>query len=171
MLKFCLCAVLLFACGAAGWLKGQESANRVNHIRDLLAGLKALESEMRFRRDPLPVLLRRGGLFARGKACELFLLTGERICRGAREFETCWQRTVEDVYAETALTAEDREILKGLAAELGKTDLENQGGLFQRTLFLLEKQEKAAEEEKRTKSRMWQALGLAMGALLVIALV
>ena len=172
MLKLCLCVLLLSFCGGAGWLKSREFSNRLSHLQDLIAALKTLQSEMTFRKDALPRLLLRGKSLGRDLSGEFFHSTGLALkLSGRSRLEEVWKEQVDLIYGDSSLKKEDRDILKELSGELGQTDLANQAAMFQRTLFLLEKQEKAAEEEKRVKGRMYRALGLAVGALLVIALV
>ena len=85
--------------------------------------------------------------------------------------EIVWQQQADQVYEGTSVTLEDLRILKDFAKELGQTDLGNQETIFQRTLFLLEKQEQDAEAAIQTKGKMYRALGLSVGALLVIGLI
>ena len=172
MLKLCLCMLLLFLCGGAGWLKSREFSNRLSHLQDLIAALKTLQSEMTFRKDSLPRLLLRGKELGRNLAGEFFYSTGLSLKHfGHSRLEEAWRDHVELIYSNSSLKPEDMDILKNLSGELGQTDLASQESMFQRTFFLLEKQEKSAEAKKRVKGRMYRALGLAVGALLVIALV
>ena len=172
MLKLCLCVLLLVLCGGAGLIKAGEFSNRLRHLQDLIAALKALQSEMTFRKDPLPRLLLRGKEWGKDLAGEFFYSIGHSLeLLGHSRLEDAWREHVELIYGDSSLKPDDMDILKELSVELGQTDLASQEAMFQRTFFLLEKQEKSADAEKRVKGRMYRALGLAVGALLVIALV
>ncbi|MBQ9930976.1 MAG: stage III sporulation protein AB [Firmicutes bacterium] len=172
MLKSCLCILLLGLCGASGWLKSREFHNRRDHVRDLIMSLKILQSEMSFRKDPLPELLLCGKEFGHGLAADFFHGVGMtmKVSSGC-SLEIVWQQQADQVYEGTSVTLEDLRILKDFAKELGQTDLGNQETIFQRTLFLLEKQEQDAEAAIQTKGKMYRALGLSVGALLVIGLI
>ncbi|HYE67847.1 MAG TPA: stage III sporulation protein AB, partial [Anaerovoracaceae bacterium] len=74
-------------------------------------------------------------------------------------------------YLESALNKEDKRIIADLGIELGKTDMESQSGMFQRTFSMLEAQTAEAIEEKKTKGKMYKSLGSAIGVLIVILLI
>ena len=172
LFKGILCLMILLAGAVAGKLKAKVLDNRVIHLRELITALKVLESEMKYRLDPLPELLIRLGSARESLVNEFFETAGRLLNqRTGRDLSLCWEEAVETVYRESALCKEDRQILIDLGTGLGKTDLVSQEGLFRRTFSILEAQSAKAEEEKKTKGKMYQSLGTAVGILIVILLI
>jgi stage III sporulation protein AB len=170
MLKLILCITILCTGAGSGYLMARSFENRVNHLNDIYTAFKVLEAEMNYRRDPLPVLMRRLGN-AEGIAGKLFV----QVCEGldnsySYDFYGSWKCAVEKVFNESTLKETDKEILAEIGIELGKTDLFNQQGLFNRIYERLKHQIGEAIEEKRTKGKMYKALGVSFGVLTVIVL-
>jgi stage III sporulation protein AB len=122
--------------------------------------------------DPLPDLLIRVSKLKEVMSATLLESAGLLLkSRNSFDLPECWKEAVETAYMEGALNKEDKRILTDLGIELGKTDMANQSGMFQRTISLLEAQAAEAAEEKKTKGKMYKSLGAAMGVLIVIVLI
>lgn len=172
LFKWILCILIFIAGFSIGQLKAKSYSNRLFHLEELITFLKVLESEMKYRLDPLPdLLLRLGG--TRDGMCASFFITAGSMLKSQNGccLSESWQEAVETTFRESALNKEDIRIISDMGIELGKTDLENQAGMFRRTFSLLEKQAAEAAEEKRTKGKMYKSLGTAMGILIVIILI
>lgn len=172
LFKLILCILILLAGIGSGQLKAKTFENRVCHLQELVTTLKVVESEMKYRMDPLPELLLRVSGIRDGLSTNL-LKTASLLLRNraSRDMSDCWREAVETVYRESALNREDIRIVSDLGIQLGKTDLESQSGMFNRTFSLLEAQITEAVEDKRTKGRMYKSLGSAIGVLIVILLI
>jgi stage III sporulation protein AB len=169
LIKGILCILILLAGICIGHLKAKTYENRVYHLQELITALKVLESEMKYRLDPLPDLLLRVSRMKEGMSADLLETAGMLLRDQAeRDLPDCWSEAVETAYCESALNKEDRRILTDLGIDLGKTDMESQAAMFQRTFSLLEAQAAEALEEKKTKGKMYKSLGTAMGVLIVI---
>lgn len=171
MVKLLLCILVVVAGIGAGQLKARTYGNRVIHLQDFLTAMKVVEAEMKYRMDPLPQIFTKISQMKSGMAGEFFAQTAILLqVDFAHDFGECWDTALKQVYGESSLTATDRQILSDLGIELGKTDMDSQIGLFTRASSLLEAQVEEAKEEKRTKGRMYQSLGTAVGVLVVIIL-
>jgi len=172
LFKLILCFLILLSGIGAGLLKAKTFDNRIYHLQDLVTTLKVLESEMKYRMDPLPELLIRVSSIKDGLGAELMETAGQLLKnRVSNNMSDCWKEAIETVYRDSALNSEDIRIATDLGIELGKTDMENQTGMFQRTFSLLAAQTEEAIEEKKTKGRMYKSLGSAIGVLIVILLI
>lgn len=172
LFKGILCILIILAGVAIGQLKAKSFENRVFHLQELITSLKVLESEMKYRMDPLPDLLIRVSTIKEGMSGTLLETAGRLLkIQTGQDFSQCWGDAVETAYQESALNKEDKRILTDLGIELGKTDMESQTGMFQRTFALLEAQVEEAIEEKRSKGKMYKSLGPAIGILIVIVLI
>ena len=173
LFKSVLCIIILLAGAGIGQLKAKTYDNRVYHLQELITTLKVLESEMKYRLDPLPDLLIRVSGVKEGGMSGILLETAARLLKDpdSPDLSVCWERAVETAYQNSALTGEDKRITADLGIELGKTDLGSQYSMFQRTYTLLEAQAAEAIEEKKTKGKMYKSLGTAIGVLIVILLI
>ncbi|HVI43114.1 MAG TPA: stage III sporulation protein AB [Anaerovoracaceae bacterium] len=172
LFKGILCIFILLAGIGIGHLKAKTYDNRVYHLQELITTLKVMESEMKYRLDPMPDLLLRISKIKVGMSTEL-METASRLLRDqtSRDLADCWKEAVDTAYLESALNKEDKRIITDLGIELGKTDMESQSGMFLRTFSLLEAQTTEAIEEKKTKGKMYKSLGSAIGILIVILLI
>lgn len=172
LFKAILLVLILLAGAGAGQLKAKTYENRVYHLQELITTLKVLESEMKYRLEPLPDLLLQVSRIKDGMSASFLMTAGLLLKNQAdRDLPDCWKEAVETAFLESALNKEDKRILTDLGIELGKTDMESQSGMFRRTFSLLEVQTAEAVEEQRTKGKMYKSLGTAIGALIVILLI
>lgn len=171
MIKLILYIVIIGSGAGAGYLMARPFENRIVHLQDLVTSLQILEAEMKYRKDPLPILLKRIGGLNIGRAGTFFL----QVCVGLSgdytyDFYGSWVWAIEEIYGESSLTEKDRELLSEVGIELGKTDISSQQSIFIRVFSRLEQQIAEAEEERKTKGKMYKALGVAIGILIVIVL-
>lgn len=172
LFKWVLCLFIILAGVGIGQLKAKSYDNRVYHLQELITTLKVLESEMKYRLDPLPNLFLRVSKIKSGMSGALLETAGMLLKNQAgRDLPDCWLEAVETAYLESALNKEDKRIIADLGIELGKTDMESQSSMFLRTFSLLEAQAVEAAEEKKTKGKMYKSLGSAIGVLIVILLI
>jgi stage III sporulation protein AB len=172
LFKGILCILIILAGVAIGHLKAKTYDNRVYHLQELITTIKVLESEMKYRLDPMPELLMRVGNMKAGMSADMLLTAGLLLKNQAsRDLSECWEEAVHTAYRESALNQEDKRIIADLGLELGKTDMESQSGMFLRTLSLLEAQTAEAIEDKKSKGKMYKSLGSAIGVLIVILLI
>jgi Stage III sporulation protein AB (spore_III_AB). len=172
LFKLGLSALILLSGICIGRLKAKTYENRVFHLQELITTLKVLESEMKYRMDPLPDLLLRVSQIKAGMSASLLYTAGMLLkTQSTRTLPDCWEEAVETAYSESALKQEDKRIINDLGIELGRTDMESQTGMFQRTFALLEAQADEAIGENKVKGKMYKSLGTAIGVLVVIILI
>ena len=172
LFKGMICILILAVGVIIGQLKAKTFDNRVFHLQELITTLKVLESEMKYRLDPLPELFMRIGSMKPSMSSDLLITAAELLrSRSGTDLPTCWRDAVEKAYQESALNAEDKRIISDLGIDLGKTDLSSQAGMFLRTFSLLEAQVNEAIEDKKSKGKMYKSLGPAVGMLIIILLI
>ncbi len=171
MLDFILYITILFAGTGVGYLAARPYENRVIHLDELLLTLKILQAEMEYRSDPLPDLMDRIAGRTTGKASHFLSTVCQLLGKKDRyDLYESWKQAVDEVYGESALASEDKEILSQAGIELGKTDMANQHAMFAHLFKGLENQRKEADEERRKKGRIYRTLGASSGVLAVIML-
>ena len=85
------------------------------------------------------------------------------------KIKVAWEKAIDE--SNTKLTNDDKEVIKGLAKMLGKTDLDGQVNEIRLTLKFLETKLKEAEVEKSKNEKMYKTLGATIGLAIVIILV
>ncbi len=156
------CGAIAIGLGAIAHLDG-----RVRDLRGLLAGLECVQRELTWKLAPLPDAL---GLAARqgsGSAGEFFSLCaqGARHLRG-RTFAQVWQQAAEA--CQLRLEQLDGQLLDGLGTVLGQYDGDSQRLVLEHTREQLEMQLTEAVEQRRRLGRVYGALGVTAGAVLMI---
>ncbi len=171
MIRAVLCIIILAAGIGSGYLAARPYKNRVIHLQDLMLVLRIMEAEMEYRSEPLPQLMDRLAITAPGKAGDFLLSVLSFLAKEEQyDFYSSWEKAVNHVYRESALTSEDLDIVIHAGIELGKTDMENQRSMFAHLFKGLERQRNEAEKDQKTRERVYRALGSASGAMAVILL-
>ena len=80
-----------------------------------------------------------------------------------------WEKAVDE--SNNNFTKEDKDIIKGLAKMLGKTDIDGQVSEIKLTCKFLDVQIKDAENEKLKNEKLYKTLGATIGLALVIILI
>lgn len=165
-----LCILIIASCFGAGKAKSLEFTYRVRLLQELYQGFKLLQIEIQYSRDHLPILFEKRAQQECGILSNFFKTVCQRLETGEHSFFDCWEAAILTVYENCPLTDVDREVLRQLGRELGKSDLQGQKSAFDRFFSRLEAQMKEAESIKKQKGQMYQSLGLYSGILIVILL-
>lgn len=80
-----------------------------------------------------------------------------------------WEDALE--MSDTNFSKDDKDIIKGLAKMLGRTDIDGQVSEIRLTNKFLDVQIKDAESEKIKNEKMYKTLGATVGLALVIVLI
>jgi stage III sporulation protein AB len=169
MLK--LMGAFLLAGGAAylGFSATARLERRVRTLRTLLGALELLERELSFRLTPMPALLERLAKQTRPPVSTFFARCLDGLSDlGERTLSDLWSEALESVPMD--LGQEDLLILRELGGILGRYDGEGQGEALALAQARLGQCLTAAAEERTRLGRVYGALGLSIGALLVILL-
>lgn len=162
---------VLLAGGAAllGMTAARRTKNRVQDLRMLAEGLRAVLRELSYRLAPLPELL-----------CSAEEQTVERVqtffslcAQGAdhlngRTFQMVWEQAAEA--SRMCLEREDWQCLASLGQVLGRYDCESQRQALNASLSRLEDRCREAAEQSRQLGKLYHVLGLTAGAFLLILL-
>lgn len=159
-----LCASAWFGLGAVWGLKA-----RTDQLRAFLGALEEMERELSCRLSPMPELLERlAG--TTGPVGEFFALCAGKLDRlGERSFSQLWNGALEA--ADLSLDGEDLRPLLELGSSLGRYDSASQCAAVGQARARLEVRLEAAEERRERLGRVYGALSLAVGMVLIILLV
>lgn len=169
MIKLILCGVVVLFSALAGWSKASVYSERVTLLTDLTTNLKYLESEMGYRMEPVPVILKRIGETRTNRGGAFFSETARLLeSREAGSLREAWSAGMEHAFGTDVLTSEDRTIIEELGYELGGTDMASQRAMFAHCFTGLEQQTSAAKEDARVRGKMYRGLGISAGILTAV---
>lgn len=151
-------------------IKAQGFADRLKDLEDLKNMIKILETEMSYKKDPLPNAFARIATYKDNRAMDL-LWDCSQSMKDNTAFHHCWEQAVDQTYDASYLNQEDLLILKDMGLQLGKSDIQGQSAMFSLANVKLDEQIKNAEEEKKTKGKMYKSLGFSIGAVVAIILI
>lgn len=166
-----LFGAILLAGGAAflGFSAAAQLERRVKALRAILGALESLERELSFRLTPMPELLEALARRSQPPVNAFF-------ARCLKGLDTLGENTLSDLWNEALeaepmdLGAEDRQVLRELGGILGRYDGEGQREALSLARAQLGQCLTTAAEERTRLGRVYGALGLTAGALLVILL-
>lgn len=155
--------------GWMGFLAAAGLRRRVWGLRQMGTGLELLERELELCAPALKQLLARGAAHGEGPAKVLFEGCVRGIdCLDREDFSSLWRRLVGEL---EGLDREGRAILFPLGDTLGRYEEARQREALSAARRRLEELALRREEDSRRLGRVYQALGLSGGAVLVILLI
>ncbi len=170
MLKGILCLILLCGCGGLGILKAQTYRQRLEELTDLQEMIGMIQTEMQYRKDPLPIVFGRISSYKDNRAMEL-LWDCSLTMKDSLDIRQCWESSMEYAYQGSCLKQEELAFVLDLGLQLGKSDIQGQAAMFALMKTKLETQIQEAWKEKETKGKMYRGLGFSIGIVIVILLV
>ncbi len=170
-IKLISAVVIILGCGTCGILKAWKYRERTEIIADFMQATERLRIEMNYRREDLPALFLRvssteklsGRFFA--KVSELYRQ------ESFLSLPVCWQQAVDEVYRHHNLLAQDYIVIKELGEQLGSCGIEGQEHIMELILQRLKSLYLEAENERKTKGKMYLSLGFTAGITIVILLI
>ena len=167
-----LAGVVLLMLGAAGLGLGAagQLRRRVESLRTLTGALEQAERELSFRLTPMPELMERLAQQAGEPARFLFAHCRDHLWElGEKSFGELWREALEGE-SDLLLGDRERDVLSGLGDVLGSYDAAGQREALQAAGAELERCLRRAEEDRDRLGRVYTALGLGSGAMLVLIL-
>ena len=129
MFKLFIAVILILSCGMMGLIKSHSYSKRIRQLNYIRDTLKILNSEISFRKDPLPVIFQRiSG--SQDNIVSLILLNCCRYMEQGLEIEECWNRAVDQAYIGSNLTPSDRAVICSLGSQIGKSNIKGQNETF-----------------------------------------
>lgn len=168
-IKLIVCSIIIILSAISGKLLKIPFENRVECLQSLSVTFNILESEMKYRMDPLEATFTRIAHLSDNYTQKFFteistLLTEKNF----ESFTDLWNKALNKVFSKSSLTEKDINVLKEVGLDLGKTDIMGQENIFRRINLQLEDQIAEAKIFVSTKGKMYQSLSLAIGFLIVI---
>jgi len=171
MLKWIGATCVVVAAAATGFRQASRYARRPREIRQVIAAIGRLETEVGFATTPLVEALEAAAASCAGPVGELFR-TAARLMDSSPHLTAaeCFRRALERSWRYTAMRGAELQTLWQMAASLGVSDRHDQVRHFRMAVSRLEAEERVAEEERRKYEPMCRHLGVLGGALAAVLL-
>lgn len=160
---------IVAACGGCGFLMAFQYLTKIRLLRTLMDALDYMACELQYRCTPLPQLCRQAGQLSQGKIREVFILLADELeAQISPDAQRC-MASVLDRLGDLDKTL--YEILSALGTSLGRFDMPGQlRGLENGRNTCREKLEQLTQN-KDSRLRSYQTLGLCAGAAIAILFV
>lgn len=145
----------------------KKYSNRLKDLKEMRKAFNFFEEKIKFTYEPIPDVFEEISHKLQDNIGEIF-----RNSSKSMENESAgvaWEKAVDE--SNNNFTKEDKDIIKGLAKMLGKTDIDGQVSEIRLTNKFLEVQIKDAENEKNKNEKLYKTLGATVGLALVIILI
>ncbi len=145
----------------------KKYSNRLKDLKEMRKAFNFFEEKIKFTYEPIPDVFEEISHKVQDNIGEIF-----RNSSKSMENESAgvaWEKAVDE--SNNNFTKEDKDIIKGLAKMLGKTDIDGQVSEIRLTNKFLEVQIKDAENEKNKNEKLYKTLGATVGLALVIILI
>ena len=145
----------------------KKYSNRLRDLKEMRKALNFFEEKIKFTYEPIPDVFEEISHKVQKNIGKIF-------CNSSKSMENesagvAWEKSVDE--ANNNFTKEDKDIIKGLAKMLGKTDIDGQVSEIRLTCKFLDVQIKDAENEKNKNEKLYKTLGATVGLALVIILI
>jgi len=171
VLKLIGALLVVAASSLWGWQMSRNYARRPVELRQFIAALQMLETEITYAATPLPEAL--GGVAEQvsAPAASFFRQVSSELGthRGCSAREA-WHDTLAEYGVLSALGASDFSILRGLGNSLGISDRSDQSKHLHLAAEQLKTALAMAEEAALKNVKLWNYMGLLSGLVLVLAL-
>ena len=145
----------------------KKYSNRLKDLKEMRKAFNFFEEKIKFTYEPIPDVFEEISHKVQDNIGEIF-----RNSSKSMENESAgvaWEKAVDE--SNNNFTKEDKDIIKGLAKMLGKTDIDGQVSEIRLTNKFLEVEIKDAENEKNKNEKLYKTLGATVGLALVIILI
>lgn len=166
--KFIGTAIVIFGCGGFGFHAALHHGRQVRQLRQLLTVLDLIQSELEYRRPPLPELCRLAGISSAGVIGDIFECLARELDRQiAPDAGCCMAAVLSSLDICPALAG----LLWDLGKTLGRFDLQGQIRGIEAVRRAANRELDKLTANQESRQRAYQTLGLCAGAALAILLI
>lgn len=169
MIKAIGALMIWLACACFGFIQARHYAKRPQQIRQLIAALQRLESEIVYAQTPLTLAFQR----LSHQLCMPFAAWFEQLAARMRNDHQerlghLWGQAFEKCLPHTSLHQTEVQIILTLGHVLGTSDHRDQVKHLRLSISQLQMEETESRHMQQRYESMWRSLGCMLGALLVI---
>lgn len=160
---------ILASCGGCGFMLASQYMVKIRTLRNLIAALEYMECELQYRGTPLPQLCRQAGQRSQGIVQKMFGNLAEELdTQISPNPERCMAAVLDRLGGIDGTFA---EVAQQLGMNLGRFDVSGQLRGLESIRILCSKKLEMLAQNKESRLRSYQTLGLCAGAALAILLV
>ena len=145
----------------------KKYSNRLRDLKEMRKALNFFEEKIKFTYEPVPDVFEEISHKVKDNIGEIFQNSSKTMENESAG--VAWEKAVDE--SNSNFTKEDKDIIKGLAKMLGKTDIDGQVSEIRLTCKFLDVQINDAENEKLKNEKLYKTLGATVGLALVIILI
>lgn len=170
MFKVFLLMAVIMSCGSIGLIKSSTYTSRVKELNQLRNILRILETEIYYKKEALPVIFQR---ISSADNLTAFRLFGKCLEYMQKHYDIakCWKTSVYDIYGKSCLSKSDLQILCELGPLLGNSNVTGQSNAINLIDEKLKHQIFEAENDRKSKGKMYGGMGFTMGIVIAVLLV
>ena len=167
VIKYIILGIILAGTSYIGVIISKRYNTRVKELKEIAKGLNFFEEKIKFTYEPIPDVFEEISKKLKPNIGDIFLIAAKNMEN--ENAGVSWENAVGG--SNTSLTNEDKDIIKGLAKMLGRTDIDGQVSEIRLTNKFLDVQIKEAENEKNKNEKLYKTLGVTVGLAIVIVLI
>ena len=166
-----LIRIIIYSCifissSLIGIMISRKYANRVSELKDFRTALNMFKTKVRYTYEPVPEIFKEISSSITSNIGNVFRLASNNMKLVSAG--KAWEMSLDS--SALNITEEDKNSLKNLGKQLGKTDLDGQVKDIEVTQVFLEEQIIKAEAERIKSEKMYRSLGMVIGLAIVIIL-
>ena len=166
-LKYIILTIIFIICASIGVLYSKKYKSREEELKEFKRALNIFKTKIKYTYEPIPDIFSEIATNFSGNISNVFRKSSEEmINNNAGE---SWKIAIDNVY--TNLNKEDKDVLKSLSKQLGKTDIDGQVNEIELTDNFLDLQIEKAGKERQKNEKLYKSLGLVIGIGFVIVLI
>lgn len=168
-----LLGVIFIFLGSLGYglAYGEQQKKRCKELINLELIFKMMQSEITYKKQPLPCACREIGRKLGGREGKILQNISDEMASGrGRSFGDIWEEQWRIYGESSSLEPSEKEILLGFSSFAGYADENMQQGILKQHEENIGRIRKRVEEEGGEKKKLVMTLSLSVGALLTILL-
>lgn len=163
---------LMISAAAIGFLKAEELQERVKRLQELKRMMILLQGELRFHRAGLSEAFESVAERVEEPFRGFLNETAQRLeQREMGGFDSVWQETAKKLLWKEGFLKEDVQLLELLRSSLGYLDLKMQTETLNLAILQTEDAIKLAKEQQESRGKLYQTMGVTVGALLTLLII
>lgn len=159
---------VIIGCSGLGIWYSIRFLIRYNILRELERGILILRGEISYGRTPLPQAFEQMAGRTGGTVSCFFQKIASLLEEGVADYETLWNKTIQEFFTDREMGAEDRKELIQLGNTVGYLDIEMQIQSLELYQNRLCTGIRRMEQEKEKYMKLYPVLGTMCGAILCI---
>lgn len=153
-----------------GFMKSNEIKKRKQILEDFRELINLISTRIGYFKEPLPVIFKTLLPETKDEAHSLLEKCLMAYEMGEKDIGNIWESSVKNVYSSTSIDEDDIKIISKCGQFLGQSDYESQKKHFKLIDYQMERHIDDAEQQVRTKGKMYSKIGMSLGVLIAIVL-